>query len=997
MAPGTCLSHALLASLLSASQVAAQTPTGTVTGRILDETTTDPISGAAVRVAERTELTNAAGRFLVNGVPVGSHAIQVTRFGYSDTTRMVDVTAGDTIVLDFTMAPQALELTQLVVTGYGTQRASDLTGVIERLTPEELNPGRVVSPEELIQSKVAGVQVIDNNEPGGGMSVRIRGTTSVNASSDPLFVVDGVPLDIGGGLSAGRNPLNFLNPQDIENVTVLKDASATAIYGSRGGGGVVIIETKRGQQGPQIEYTGTVSGSTITREPDMLNADQFRAAVEQFAPQNVQQLEAANTDWRDLVQRDAFGQEHNLAISGGTEAINYRLSLGYLNQDGVIRGTTVERFSAALNYDHRINDYLSIRTNLRGSRIDDAFTPGGVLSGANQFGPTQPMRDPGSPTGFYEWPDPLGPNNPLAELALISDEGTTYRSVGNIQGEYRLPFLEALKATVNAGYDVTRADRRSFFPSTLQNQLEQGLGGTISRQNPSVTNTVLEAYLSYASPIGGLAGTVDVTGGYTYEESRGDFPSFFVQGLSTDLLGPDGVPAADLEEPFLDIQESKLISFFGRLNYALRDRYHATVTVRRDGSSRFGPGNDWGTFPSVAVAWRLSQEPFMERFALLSDLKLRASWGKNGNQAFANYQQFSTYTVGDGQSQAQFGDEFVPTIRPSAVDPNIKWEETTSFNLGLDFGLFESRLTGSIDYYDKDTDDLIFTIPVAAGTNLSNFVTTNIGSMKNQGVEFSLDAGILDGGNGGLRWDASFNAAYNTNELVHINPIAGGAEQILVGNVAGGVGTRIQVLQPGQPINSFFVFRHRRGADGMPIYEDANGDDVINEQDLYEERGGDPELINQDDRVPLHSPDPDWILGHTSRIAFRNLDLSFTMRAYLGNYVYNNVASNLGSYEEVGRGSPFNLHASVLETGFETPQYFSDYYVEDASFLRMDNLTLGYTLQWRGLPMRIFGTVQSVFTLTGYSGVDPTAGVSGIDNNIYPRSRTFSGGVAVRF
>jgi iron complex outermembrane receptor protein len=429
----------------------------------------------------------------------------------------------------------------------------------------------------------------------------------------------------------------------------------------------------------------------------------------------------------------------------------------------------------------------------------------------------------------------------------------------------------------------------------------------------------------------------------------------------------------------------------------LRDRYLATLSVRRDGSSRFGPGNEWGTFPSVAVAWRLSEEPFMESFDMFSDLKLRASWGKNGNQAFANYQQFSTYVVGDAQSQVLFGDQYVSTIRPSAVDPKIKWEETTSYDVGIDFGFMGNRFTGAIDYYSKDTDDLIFTIPVAAGTNLSNFLTTNVGSMKNTGVEFSLGGSIIDGQDGGLVWDANFNAAHNSNELVRINAIGGGSEQILVGDVAGGVGTKIQVLQPGMPINSFFVYRHKRDADGKPIYTDTNGDGTINENDLYEELGGESNVINQDDRVPFHSPAPDWIIGHTSRLAYQHVDLGFTMRAYLGNYVYNNVASNLGSYEEVTRGSPYNLHASVLETGFVRPQYFSDYYVEDASFLRMDNITLGYTLTWRGQPMRIFGTVQNVFTLTGYDGVDPTAGLNGLDNNIYPRSRTFTGGVTVRF
>ena len=996
MALGKHLRSALLGVLMWAAQASAQGQTGTVTGRVVDQSTQEPVSGAMVSIADRGGLTNDVGRFAITGVPAGSHTIRVLRFGYGEVSRPVTVTAGQTSTVDFALEPQAFALTELVVTGYGEQRAGDLTGVVEKVTPEEFNTGRVVSPEQLIQSKVAGVQVVDNNEPGGGMSLRIRGATSVNASSEPLIVVDGVPLAIGGGLSAGRNPLNFLNPQDIESVTVLKDASATAIYGSRGGNGVLIIETKRGREGPQIEYTGSVSGSTVLTEPKMLDADQFRAAVQQYAPQNIEELEDANTDWRDLVQRDAFGQEHNIAMSGTSDAINYRLSLGYLDQDGVVQGTTVERISASLGYDHRINDYLNVTANLKGSRTEDLFTPGAVLSGANQFGPTQPVNDPASPTGFYEWPDPLGPNNPLAELALVSDEGTTYRSVGNVQGELRMPFHEALTATVNLGYDVTRAERRQFFPSTLRSQLEQGLGGTVSRETPSLTNTVFDAYLNYSTPIEAWSSTVDITGGYSYEQSRGDYPEFFAQGLATDLLGPNGIPSAELERSFLDIQESKLISFFGRMNYTLNDRYLATVSVRHDGSSRFGPGNEWGTFPSVAVAWRLSQEEFLQDLGSVSDLKLRASWGKNGNQAFDNYQQFTTYVVGDNQSQAQFGDDFVSTIRPSAVDPNIKWEETTSYNVGLDFGLLGNRITGSVDYYSKETDDLIFTIPVAAGTNLSNFVTTNIGSMENSGIEFSLGGRVLDSQVGGLSWDANFNASRNSNELVKINPIGGGSEQILVGGIAGGVGTTIQVLQPGVPINSFFVYEHRRDADGSPIWEDTNGDGTINDTDLYEDLNGDG-IVNFSDRRPLHNPAPDWIFGHSSWLQYGSIDLSFTMRAYLGNRVYNNVASNLGNYEEVARGSPYNLHASVLETGFERPQYFSDYYVEDASFLRMDNLTLGYTVNWRGQPMRIFGTIQNVFTLTGYDGVDPTAGLNGIDNNIYPRSRTFTGGVTVRF
>jgi TonB-dependent starch-binding outer membrane protein SusC len=390
----------------------------------------------------------------------------------------------------------------------------------------------------------------------------------------------------------------------------------------------------------------------------------------------------------------------------------------------------------------------------------------------------------------------------------------------------------------------------------------------------------------------------------------------------------------------------------------------------------------------------------------LNDLKLRASWGRTGNQSFASYQQFTTYTVGDAQSQVFFGDQFINTMRPSAADPNIKWEATDAYNFGVDYGFANGRFTGSVDVYRKDTEDLIFTVPIAAGTNLSNFLTTNIGSMKNSGVEFSLSAKVLQGGAGRLTWTADFNAGHNTNELTEINPFGGSSQRILTGGVSGGVGTLIQVLTPGEPINSFYVYEHKM-EDGKPVYEDVTGldsegrfnntpDGTINEQDLYVDVSGDGR-INLDDRRPFHDPAPKWILGHSSYLTYGRIDGSFTMRAYLGNYVYNNVASNLGTYAEVTRGSPYNLHTSVLETGFETPQYLSDYYVEDASFLRMDNITLGYNFNYRGQPLRVFGTVQNAFTMTGYSGVDPTAGLNGLDNNIYPRSRTFAGGLNVRF
>ena len=969
---------ALLAVLWTAP-VRAQEGSGAIRGRVTVEGTQQPLAGVVVTFGPHTVQTRGDGTYLIAAVTAGTDTLRARLIGYVPVARSVTVAAGQTVVVDLTMSSAAVSLSELVVTGYGSQRAGSVTGAVTQVSAAEFNPGRIVSPEQLIASKVAGVQIVDNNEPGGGISIRIRGATSINASSDPLYVIDGLPVGAGGGISAGRDALNFLNPNDIESFTVLKGGEAASIYGANAANGVIIIETKSGRQGPpQVEYSTSASASQVTRLPSMLNASQFAAAVAQYAPQSVGQLLNGNTNWFSLIDRTGYGQEHNLAVSGAGQSNNYRLSLGYLNQDGVIQGTTAERMSLGLDYAQRLfADHLNVRTNLRGSRSLDNFTPGGVLSNAAQMGPTQPSVDATSATGYYNWPGNSlqSADNPVQILALATDKGTTYRSIGNVQAGYRMPFFEALTANVNLGYDITEAQRQTFNSNLLHAQLKAGTGGTLSTSNPSLLNTLFEGYLNYAAPLRFVAGSIDLTGGYSYSQSHGEYPSFNEQNLSTGLLGINGIPSAQTVQNTLDIEDSKLISFFGRLNYNLSDRYLLSASVRRDGSSRFGPSNAWGTFPSVAVAWRISQEPFMASHKGISDLKLRASWGKTGNQAFANYQQYSAYTVGDAQSEVQFGNTFVSTIRPAAVDPNIKWEETDSYNAGLDFGFHNQRFSGAIDWYNKSTSDLIFTVPVAAGSNFSNFLTTNIGSMKNTGVEFTLSARALEGGQRGLSWTADFTAARNTNELTSINPAAGGVQKILTGGIAGGVGTTIQVLEPGQPINSFYVFTQKYDAAGKPI------------QGSYA------------DSVPraFHDPAPKWILGHSSYLKYGNWDASFTVRAWLGNYVYNNVASNLGSYAEVTRGSPYNLNTSVLTTGFTQPQYQSDYYVEDGSFLRMDNVTLGYTLQYRGQPLRLYATVQNAFTITGYSGVDPTAGLNGIDNNIYPRSRTWTGGMSIRF
>lgn len=1001
---------ALLLALLSSVPLSAQTVGGTVQGYVTDSATHRALQGAVVTLGTKSAVSRIDGHYSIVGVPAGTDVMRARTIGYAPVSHEVTVADGEIVTVDFALGAQAINLNEMVVIGYGEQRAADITGAVTNLNAEQFNTGRIVTPTELIQGKVAGVQVVENNEPGGGKTIRLRGTTSINASSEPLIVIDGMPLGgtgAGGGLTtlsdrlnyaSGRDPLNFINSDDIASITVLRDASAASIYGANAANGVILITTKKGAAGqkPRFEYSGSFTASKVTRLPSMLNAAQFRTAVTDHAPgTKLAQLENANTNWFDLVDRTGYGQEQNFALSGAGNSSNYRLSFNYLDQNGVIDASNSKRIALGLNYNQSLlNDRLSIKTNIRGSRAEDQFTPGGVLSNAAQMGPTQPVYDSTTTSGYYDWRitgDGGGgiqsADNPLAILRLAKDNATSYRGVGNFQAAYQLPFLNGLTANANLGFDITRTDRTTFTPAVLHAEVKGGRGGNYFNTTPTQSNSVLESFLNYAAPKPVGPGLLDLTGGYSYSRSYAEFPSVTADGLATDLLGPDGVPTARQVTPLKDVQEAKLISLFGRVNYNINDRYLAAFSIRHDGSSRFGPANQWGTFPSLALAWRLSEESFLKGRMGLSDLKLRGSWALTGNQSFGNYLYQTTYTPSNGQATYFMGaDGFISTIRPSAVDPNIKWEETRSFDLGLDFGFNDQRITGAFDWYDKKTSDLIFSVPAAAGTVPGDFITTNLGSMRNRGIEMSLSAQILQGGDGGrgLKWTTDFTAAHNTNELLAITPFASASTQILTGSIAGGVGSTIQVLTAGKAVNSFYVYKQVYDDDGKPIegeYEDLNGDGTVNSSDLR----------------PFHDPAPKWILGHSSYLNYGKWDFGFTLRAYLGNYTYNNIASNLGTYAEVTRGSPYNLHESVLETGFLNPQYFSDYYVEDASFLRMDNITLGYAFNLRGQSARVYGTVQNAFTITGYSGVDPTAGINGIDNNLYPRSRTFGAGMSLRF
>jgi iron complex outermembrane receptor protein len=979
-----------------AAPLQAQQATGTIRGRVVDDAQ-QPLARVTVAVGARGTFTAADGRYVISGVPAGAVTLRARMLGYAPVTREVTVVAGYPVVVDFAMTSQAISLSEVVVTGYGEQTAGDITGAVTHLSAEDFNPGRITAPAQLLQSKVAGVQVVDNNEPGGGTTIRIRGATSWTASSDPLYVVDGMPLGTGsgGGLSAGRDPLNFINPNDIQSIVVLKDASAAAIYGANAANGVVLITTKSGagRQGQQLEYTSSASTSSVTRLPQVLNAAQFLAAVTAQAPSKVSSLGSANTSWLDLITRTAFGQEQNVSLTNAGERSYYRLSFGYLNQNGIIKGTTTERLSMGLNYDqHLLGEHLDIKANLKGSRANDQFS-GGALGEATGMAPTQPVYNANDPTGFWDWRNTnAGTFNPLAELALATNKGTTWRSVGNVQADYRFPFLETLRANINLGYDVAKAGNSTFYPSDLASQTLQGHGNLYLSNNTQMTS-LFEGYLNYTAPLGFVPGTVDITGGYSYTQSHGDYTSFNQGSLASNFLGIYGNPGGTIA-PTNNVSavDYKLISFFGRFNYNYSDRYLASVSVRHDGSSRFGPGRQWGTFPAVSGAWRLSQESFLHGISALSDLKLRVSWAHTGNQAFGDYLAYPTYTYGDAAVQYYLGGQFVTTIRPSAVDKNIHWESTRSWDVGLDYGFSNQRFSGAIDWYTKKTNDMLFYVPIAAGATFSNYVTTNVGTMQNRGIEANLSARILQGRGGDLSWTADFTVSHNANKLISINP-SQSVTSINVGSISGGVGNTIQVLLPGSPISSFYVYQHKTGANGQPVWATGAHSDTL----MYVDQNHDG-VINNLDRRPFHSPFPTLELGHTSSFTYHSFDFSFTLRAQLGNYVYNNVAAANGSYQNItGSANPSNMDVSILKTGFGTVQYFSDYYVENASFLRMDNITLGYTFPIGGRSWRVYVTAQNVFTITGYSGVDPTAGLNGIDNNIYPRSRTFTGGLSVRF
>ena len=874
------------------------------------------------------------------------------------------------------------EIEQVVLIGYGAKKKTDLTGSITAISAKDFNEGSVNSPEQLIQGKASGIQITTNSgAPGAGSTIRIRGGASLNASNDPLIVIDGVPLD-NKGISGASNPLALINPNDIESFNILKDASATAIYGSRASNGVIIITTKRGKTGKlKATYTTTTSVYDKMGTVEMLSADQFRDVVNSKAANNYKLLLGkSNTNWQKEIYQTAVGFDNTLSLSGGVKGLPYRLSLGYLNQDGIIKTNNIERSTASLNLNPKFFDnHLDINFNLKGTYVENRFKDDGAVGAAVVFDPTQSVFAPGFENygGYFEWLDSTGtPNtngtkNPLSMLNQRYDLSYVSRVLGNIQFDYKMHFLPELRANLNLGYDYSDSNGNTTVLPTAATEYYRK--GSYRRYTQEKKNKLLEFYLNYTKDISAINSLVDITAGYSYQDwqrSEPFAPTSYGNGTMNPQTGNDF------------FTQNTLISYFARLNYTFDKKYLLTASVRRDASSRFSEDNRVGYFPSVALAWRIDQENFIKNTNVFSTLKLRVGWGQTGQQDINNndYPYLARYVQSNSGAQYQIGDVFYNTLRGQGYDKNIKWETTTTKNLGLDFGFLNNRINGSIEVYEKETKDLLSVVPVPAGANLTNLLLTNVGDMRNRGIEFNMGVEAIKNEN--FSWEFNLNATHYKSEITNL-----ASTSVLTGGISGGTGSTIQVHAEGYQPNAFYVYQQVYNQQGKPIegvYVDRNGDGIINSGDLYQYK----------------SPAPELLLGFSSRFTYKNWDLGFTMRASFGNYVYNNQASQFGNLSGIKANNYLqNIHTSYLDTQFDTPQYFSDYYVENGSFLRMDNINIGYNFPSfinENSKLRVFGSVQNAFLITNYSGLDPEV-FNGIDNNLYQRPRVYSIGLNFQF
>lgn len=960
----------------------------TVTGRVISSDEQLGLPGVSIVEKGSTNgtVTDVDGKF---SIQVKSDAVLVFSFvGYASQ----EVVVGQQSVLSITLTPDISTLEEVLVIGYNEVKKSDATGSVAMISSKNFNKGVVNSPQELLMGKTAGVVVTSNSgAPGNSSTIRIRGGASLNASNDPLIVIDGVPIS-NTNLGGSPNLLSTLNPNDIETVTVLKDASAAAIYGSRASNGVIIITTKRGSAAFKVNYSATGTFYTTPKKVDVYDGNEFRDLVNRLYPGNnavLSLLGTANTNWQEEIYQNAFGQDHALNISGTTLKTPYRVSLGYNNTDGVLKTYNFERTTLTIGLDPSLlNDHLKININVKGMINNNNFTDQGAIGDAIGYDPTKPVYNGNTRwRGYTTWTTGgingnsinLAPGNPVARLEMTDNTSVVKRSIGSAKFDYHVPFVKDLHATLNLGYDYAETEgRNNVRDSTQWVYLPTVAGGRINPYEAKSKNELLDFYVSYTKELPAAKSKVDVLGGYSWSH-------FYLAGSdSTMNQQSEGTTRVNVYET-----EHYLVSFFGRLNYTFQNKYLLTATLRNDGTSRFAPENRWGLFPAVAFAWKISEENFARNGKTLSDLKLRLGYGVTGQQdIYGNdYPYIPTYTRSDDAARYPFGNTFYNTLRPDGYDANIKWEETTTINAGLDFGLFSNVITGSLDVYSKESDDLIAYIPVPVGTNFTSNLTTNVGSMKNKGVELNLNAELIS--NDKMQWDLGFNITYNENEITKLNLSNDPNFMIPLGGIGGTTSGTIQVHKVGYPRQAFYVYQQIYDANGNPIedaYVDQNNDGLINTADLY----------------VYKQPDPKVLMGINSRLTYGKLDFSFSGRANFGNYVYNNVASN-STYRSVYNSMSYLYNMSKLaeETKFTNAlnTRFSDYYMENASFFRMDNINLGYTfdnLHQEKLKIRVGAGVQNVFVITKYKGLDPEIS-GGLDNNFFPRSRSYFLNVNVEF
>ena len=971
------LARLILAFLLLPASVYAQTQK-TITGTVIDELG-ESVIGATVKAINTSmgTITDIDGNFTLQ-VPAEVKQLTISYVGY--VTQTVDITS-EPIRVQLKSDNQLLQ--EVVVVGYGVTRKSDLTGSVSTMKADDFNGGTINSPEQLINGKVSGVQIMSSGgSPSAGSSIRIRGGASLNASNDPLIVVDGVPLE-NGGITGSGNFMSMINPSDIESMTVLKDASSTAIYGSRASNGVLLITTKKGSGDRlKVSFSTNNSLSVKTQTSDVLSAGQFRAVInEQGSDTQKSLLGTTDTNWTNEIFHSAFATDNNVSVSGKAGFLPFRVSVGYLNQAGILRSDKLERYTGSVVVNPSFFDnHLRLTLNAKGSVSETRFADTGAIYNAASFNPTVPVYSGNDRFGgYFESVSPGGvPDatlNPVGLLDYLDHQGEVKRVIGNFDIDYKFHFLPDLKAHISLGLDYAEGYGIYYCPDGVG--MNYQVGGSNNKYGPQTnTNKLFTGYLNYNKNVESIKSNIDVTAGYDYQSwvaKTVGYDSFNVFGEKQGTTAPTD-------------QRHLLISYYGRLNYSFDNRYLLNVTMRTDGTSRFSPDDRWGYFPSVGIGWRLNEEGFMKGISWLNSLKLRVSYGVTGQQEIGNnYGYMPVYNTSTPGAYYLMGKDYIPMLRPQGYISNLKWETTTSWNYGFDFSVLDNRLSGSFDYYTRKTKDLLAEVPVPAGANFNSRMTTNVGNVDSQGLEFTLNATPVTTKD--FTWDVSFNATWQSMKVKNLSLAPGTATvNTLVGPTFDSYA--IQVLSEGYEPYMFYLYHQLYDNNGKPIegmYADTNDDGVIDNNDRYR----------------CKSPTPDWILGFSTNLQWKKWTLGFSLRANIGNYVYNGNAMSMGAWETVSYNTYQlnNLNASYLKTGFQHRQRLSDYYLENASFLKMDNISLRYTFgkisDWCS-NLYVGAMIQNVFTLTKYSGVDPEV-PNGCDNSFYPRPRTFSLSVGVDF